>query len=185
MCPRRNSAAVKSAGRSSSSSARGVRHDGARRPWLPRAVGALAIVVAACGGESTAAGRATYVATLTGAREVPAAITAASGTATFERTGSDVTYRVSATGFTTALTVGHIHIGGSGVIGSVIVPFTIIAQGGIVAEGTIDLSRPVTQGNITITGDSLRTLLDNGGAYVNLHTAAWPGGEIRGQIVRQ
>jgi hypothetical protein len=81
--------------------------------------------------------------------------------------------------------VGHVHIGPAGVIGSVIVPFTILAQSGIVASGSIDLSRPITQGNITISGDSLRVLFDNGNAYVNLHTAAFPGGEIRGQIVRQ
>ena len=81
--------------------------------------------------------------------------------------------------------MGHVHIGAAGVLGSVIVPFTILAQSGTVATGSIDLSRPITQGNITITGDSLRTLFENGTAYVNLHTAAFPGGEIRGQIVRQ
>ena len=116
---------------------------------------------------------------------VPAVVTTATGTATFARVGTAVTYHVTASGFTTPLTVGHIHIGPTGVIGPVIVPFTIVAQAGVVAEGTIDLSRPVTQGNITISGASLRALLDNGGAYVNLHTAAWPGGEVRGQIVRE
>jgi hypothetical protein len=132
-----------------------------------------------------AAGSATYVAMLSGAREVPAVQTAATGTATFNRTGTSVTYTVSASGFTTPLTVGHVNIGTGGVIGSVIVPFTILAQSGTVATGSIDLSRPITQGNITISGDSLRTLFDNGTAYVNLHTAAFPGGEIRGQIVKQ
>ncbi|MEO5816513.1 MAG: CHRD domain-containing protein [Gemmatimonadaceae bacterium] len=139
-----------------------------------------------CGSEGAlAAGNATYVAALTGAREVPGVQTAATGTATFNRTGTSVTYTVSASGFATPLTVAHVHIGSAGVIGSVIVPFTILAQSGTVATGSIDLSRPITQGNITISGDSLRTLFDNGTAYVNLHTAAFPGGEIRGQIVRQ
>jgi len=31
--------------------------------------------------------------------------------------------------------------------------------------------------------DSLAVLLRNGNAYVNVHTAANPNGEIRGQIV--
>jgi len=128
---------------------------------------------------------ATYVATLSGTREVPAVQTAATGVATFNRAGTSVTYTVSASGFATPLTVGHVHIGAAGEIGSVIVPFTILAQSGTVASGSIDLSRPITQGNITIAGDSLRVLFDNGHAYVNLHTAAFPGGEIRGQIVRQ
>jgi hypothetical protein len=125
------------------------------------------------------------VATLVGAREVPAVQTTASGTAMLTRTGALVEYSVSASGFTTPLTVGHIQIGRAGVIGSVILTFTILAQSGTVATGSIDLSRQITQGNITISGDSLGALFDNGNAYVNLHTAAFPGGEIRGQIVRQ
>ncbi|MEO8336256.1 MAG: CHRD domain-containing protein [bacterium] len=144
------------------------------------------LMAAACGSDTgIAAGNDTYVATLSGAREVPAVQSSASGTATFNRVGASVTYTVSATGFATPLTVGHVHIGAGGVIGSVIVPFTILAQSGTVASGSIDLSKPITQGNITISGDSLRTLFDNGTAYVNLHTAAFPGGEIRGQIVKR
>jgi hypothetical protein len=148
--------------------------------------GAALAALLACGSDSAlSAGGDTYVAVLSGAREVPAVPTTASGLATFNRVGAKVTYTVSATGFTTPLTVGHVHIGAAGVIGPVIVPFTIVAQSGTVASGSIDLSAPITQGNITISGDSLRTLLETGMAYVNLHTAAYPGGEIRGQIVRQ
>ena len=134
---------------------------------------------------TTAVPSATYAAKLTGASEVPSVVTAASGSAIFALTGRTVTFTISASGFTTTLTVGHVDIGGSGVIGPVIVPFTIEAQTGAVATGSIDLSAPITFGNITISGDSLRTLFETGQAYVNLHTAAYPGGEIRGQIVRQ
>jgi len=142
--------------------------------------------LAGCGSDNAVSvGNATYVATLVGAREVPAVQTSATGTATFNRIGTSVTYTVSASGFATPLTVGQVYIGAAGAIGSVIVPFTILAQSGTVATGAIDLSSPITQGNITISGDSLRSLFDNGTAYVNLHTAAFPGGEIRGQIVRQ
>jgi hypothetical protein len=144
------------------------------------------VALAACGADSpTASIHATYVAVLTGAREVPAVQTTASGTATFTRDGAIVQYSVSASGFAAPLTVGHICIGAAGEIGSVIVPFVILAQSGTVATGSIDLSMSVTQGNITISGDSLASLFDRGTAYVNLHTAAWPGGEIRGQIVRE
>ena len=144
------------------------------------------VALLACGSDSAlSAGSDTYVAALSGAREVPAVQTTASGLATFNRVGAKVTYTVTATGFTTPLTVGHVHIGEAGVIGPVIVPFTILAQSGTVASGSIDLSAPITQGNITISGDSLRTLFESGKTYVNLHTAAYPGGEIRGQIVRQ
>ncbi len=147
---------------------------------------ANAAILAGCGNDTAPADNtATYLAVLVGAREVPAAPTTAAGTATFSRLGANVTYTVDVSGFATPLTVGHVHIGSAGVIGPVIVPLTILAQSGTVAAGSIDLSRPITQGNITISGDSLRTLLDNGAAYVNLHTAAFPGGEIRGQIVRR
>lgn len=159
--------------------------DGAREPRLPRAIVALVLLAACTGADTLAAGPVRYTAELSGAREVPAAITTASGSALFERTGAIVTYQVTASGFTTPLVVGHVHIGAAGTVGPVIVPFSIVAQSGVVATGTIDLSRPVVQGNITISGDSLRALFDNGGAYVNLHTAAWPGGEVRGQVVRE
>ena len=142
--------------------------------------------ITACSLDGTSPGQsATYVAALTGVREVPSVVTTASGRATFKLTGNTVAYAVAASGFTTALTVGHVHFGGSGVVGPVIVPFTIAAQTGAVATGSIDLSEPITFNNITISGDSLRTLFETGQAYVNLHTAAFPGGEIRGQIVRQ
>ena len=152
-----------------------------------RDIGAIVLLAAtvSCGSDgSTASSNAVYVADLSGLREVPAVVTSASGKATFTRQGRSVTYVVTAAGFTTPITVGHVHIGAAGVIGSVIVPFTIVAQSGIVATGSIDLGAPITQGNITIPGDSLRTLFDNGNAYVNLHSAAYPGGEIRGQIAR-
>ena len=148
--------------------------------------GVVFAALLACGSDNALlVGSDTYVAVLSGAREVPAVQTTASGTATFNRVGAKVTYTVSASGFTTPLTVGHVHIGAAGVIGPVIVPFTILAQSGTVASGTIDLSAPITQGNITISGDSLRTLFETGMAYVNLHTAAYPGGEIRGQVVKE
>ena len=146
--------------------------------------GLLVVIVGCASDSSTASSNAVYVAALSGAREVPAVATSAAGTATFTRRGTSVSYAVTASGFTTPLTAGHVHIGAAGVIGSVIVPFTILAQSGTVATGSIDLGALITQGNITISGDSLRVLLETGNAYVNLHTAAYPGGEIRGQIVK-
>ena len=127
----------------------------------------------------------TYVSTLVGTREVPPVVTTATGSAIFTLSGRTVRYTITASGFSSPLTVGHVHLGGAGVVSVVIVPFTIAAQSGTVASGTIDLSVPVTFGNVTISGDSLRTLFGAGQAYVNLHSAGYPGGEIRGQIVRQ
>jgi len=36
--------------------------------------------------------------------------------------------------------------------------------------------------NANVSLDSLRTLFNNGNAYVNVHTTANPGGEIRDQV---
>jgi hypothetical protein len=35
-----------------------------------------------------------------------------------------------------------------------------------------------------VSGDSLKVLLNNGNAYVNVHTAAHGAGEIRGQVAK-
>jgi hypothetical protein len=50
--------------------------------------------------------------------------------------------------------------------------------GSVVLNSTLQLSP-------TVNGDSLRKLLLNGAAYVNIHTTSNPGGEIRGQVAKK
>ncbi|MEP6618519.1 MAG: CHRD domain-containing protein [bacterium] len=147
---------------------------------------ALALSLAACGGDRlTSLPAVTYVATLKGTNERPRPTpSAATGVLSLRVEGGVATYSVTAFGFQTPLTLGHIHLGSGDVAGPVIVPFTIIAQSGTVAAGSFSLGVPITQGNITISGDSLRSLFDSGQAYVNLYSVAYPDGEVRGQIVR-
>ncbi len=153
-----------------------------RHQWVSAAL----VGLLACGADgSTSTQDARYAATLSGASERPVQTRSpATGSALVTVSGRVATFVVTASGFTTPLTAGHIHIGAGNVIGPVVVPFAISAQSGTVATGTIDLGAPVTFNTLTISGDSLRTLFETGRAYVNLHTAAWPDGEIRGQIVR-
>ena len=158
--------------------------------------GAAAIAVAiaaagtmlACSGDDTTAPQAetTYVAQLGSNNEVPAIPGGASGTATFVLTGrSSLSYRVTVSGLSGNAAASHIHVGGAGVNGNIIVPFSAAAvRTGEVASGIIDLTLPISNGQSTITGDSLLFLLDRGLAYTNVHTAAHPAGEIRGQIVK-
>jgi hypothetical protein len=156
---------------------------------------ASATIVAAIGGfiacnDSTAPiASTTYIATMTGANERPTANTStATGTGTFVLTGNSLSYTITVTGLTNPATGAHIHVGASGVAGPIIVPFLVsFTQAGTVSAGTIDLSFPIaTSGTTTITGDSLKVLLNNGNAYLNVHdNPTFGGGEIRGQIIKQ
>ena len=147
---------------------------------------AAAGVMLACSNDSTAPQtETTYVAQLSGANEVPAAPPGASGTATFTLNGNSLSYRVTVSGLSGNAAASHIHVGGAGVNGNIIVPFNAAqVRTGEVASGTIDLTRPISNGQSTITGDSLMFLLNRGLAYTNVHTQAHPAGEIRGQIVK-
>ena len=127
----------------------------------------------------------TYVAQLSGTNEVPAVPGTASGTATFTLDGKSLSYRVTVSGLSGNAAASHIHVGGAGVNGNIIVPFSAAqVRTGEVASGIIDLTLPISNGQTTITGDSLLFLLDHGLAYTNVHTPAHAGGEIRGQILK-
>jgi len=154
---------------------------------------ALASVAAfaACGSDSTTpvdnTTPVTYISQMSAANEKPNPNSStATGTATYTLTGNTLSFVVNVSGLTGPATASHIHVGGPTVAGSVIVPFvTGSVQSGNVAAGTIDLSSTISNGTSTITGDSLKVLLNNGNAYTNVHTAANGGGEIRGQIIKQ
>jgi hypothetical protein len=129
---------------------------------------------------------AVYAAPLSGASERPPRNVSASGVATFRVTGDRADYDVTATGLSGAPTVAHLLIGPrEATAGQVIVRLALGAPTGTIASGTIDLGHAITFNNTTISGDSLRTLFENGGTHVNVYTAAYPGGEIRGQVQRQ
>ena len=114
-------------------------------------------------------GEVLYSATLDGANEVPPVTTSATGGAQFilDPAGTMLRYEAGFTGLTA--TASHIHTGAAGSNGAVVYPLTLTAAG---AKGT----QAVTAADITS--------LDAAGYYINAHTAANPGGEIRGQILK-
>ena len=124
----------------------------------------------------------TYVATLTGASEVPPKTVGGTGNATIVKSGNTYTYTITYTGMTGALTGAHIH-GPAGVAANavVIVPFSTTGAG---ASGTLTGTFSSTN-TVNISNDSLDVLMRTGNAYVNLHTSANTGGEIRGQLSKQ
>jgi hypothetical protein len=149
--------------------------------------GGMFVLAGSCrSDDATKPEQATYVAMLSGANERPPRATSGTGRATFSLSGVMASYELSVSGLTGPATVAHVLIGSTdATAGQVVVRFDVMAATGTIATGTIDLGHPITFNNTTISGDSLRTLLDRGGAYVNVYTAAYPGGEVRGQILRQ
>jgi hypothetical protein len=142
----------------------------------------LAAFVQSCG-SSTAPVAKTYVSAMSPANENPPKTTTGTGITTFVDNGSQIDWTMSLTGMT-GVFASHIHLGAAGVIGPVIFNL-FIPNGtntgtltGVVGSGTI-----TNANNVNISLDSLRVLFNNGNAYVNVHTTANPGGEIRAQIM--
>jgi hypothetical protein len=128
----------------------------------------------------------TFTTSLSGAGEVPAVTTTATGefVATLMADGSlGYTLRVSGIENVTA---AHIHLAAAGVNGPVVVglfggPAKTGSFTGTLSEGTItaaNLGGPL----LGMTIDRLLTEIQLGNAYVNVHTTAHPSGEIRGQL---
>ena len=89
---------------------------------------------------------------------------------------------------TSAITAAHIHVGAPGSNGPVIftlfnstvgIPF---ANPTSLTLDTINLQRRPEVGISTIS-DAVNAIL-SGNAYINIHTAAFPEGELRGQFIR-
>jgi hypothetical protein len=159
-----------------------------RRQILITLMAAASITAfSACGDDEPSGPQSiTYTATLSGANEVPARTTTATGSATLTMTGTTVNYTVTGTGFTSPVTAGHIHIGAVGVNGPIIVPLTITAGAtSTTGSGTFSVAAPLTNGTTTVSGDSMKVLLNLGTSYVNIHTSTFPGGEIRGQVIKK
>jgi CHRD domain len=106
-------------------------------------------------------------ATLTGKVEVPKGDPDGSGTAEIKITGTRVCWEIKTSKVATLL-AAHIHKGGAGVAGPVVVPFgkTYKAKGCVTAPSKVAAA-----------------IQKNPRAYyVNVHNARYPGGALRGQL---
>ena len=163
-----------------------------------------AIIAVACSSDKAAAPASTstpatskivnFRATMNGANEFPANTSTGSGafTATLDTETSVFTYDFTFTGLSAGVSNGHIHgpAFATGNAGTTInfntlpgATFSFGATSGT-GRGTVTLAA-TTQITAAINGDSLKKLLLDGMTYVNIHTTAIPGGEIRGQITKQ
>ncbi len=116
-----------------------------------------------------------------GSQEVPPVVTAATGEATvvISADNSTIWYVVEYSGLSGSLAAAHIHVGASGANGGVILPLVASASPMV---GSLTSSNFTPSGAITTFAEAVAAI-KAGGTYVNLHTAANPGGEVRGQVV--
>ena len=113
-----------------------------------------------------------YKVALGGANEVPAITTSATGTAylTVNKTSGNLGGTVKTTGMTP--TAAHIHTGASGANGPVLI--------GLEVESTDTNNFNVPTG--TMLDTTGLASLNTQELYVNVHSALFPSGELRGQI---
>ena len=112
-----------------------------------------------------------FTATLNGASEVPANPSAATGSATLNFNTITKIFSVTVTysGFTA--TASHIHKGPTNIAGPVVYGFS-------------SPTSPINYTSVALDATQEADLMSNQN-YVNVHSAAYPGGEIRGQLIRQ
>ena len=135
---------------------------------------ALGAAVALAGGVSAAqAERVKLHANMNAAQEVPPTTSTGTGTAqlTYDTASKNLEWTVSYKGMSGPVMAGHIHgPAAPGANSGVAVPFK-------------DAGTSPIKGSATLTDAQAADLLA-GKDYVNLHTAANKGGEIRGQITK-
>ncbi len=158
----------------------------------------LGVFAAACGSSSSTAPTTptnpTFTATLSPASEVPAIVGAeaagtGNATVTFVTTkdsagnvtSATATFVVNMSNFPagTVISNSHIHIGGAGVPGNVVVPSLMTPLTLTTGSGSF------TASNLTVDAALANQILTNpAGYYFNIHSSLNAAGVARGQLVR-
>ena len=167
--------------------------------------GSLAIL--SCGGGDDDDDTEPLGGNLTGAQEVPPTSSSATGTVTLniseDGTRIDFTLNVSTT-LATNIREAHIHIAPIGSNGPIVLdfcttnlvtppanvplpptcptaPFTL--TGTLTAANLRPITPQIQEAGVNNFGDAVAQI-NNGNAYANVHTVAFPSGEIRAQIIQ-
>ena len=106
---------------------------------------------------------------LSGATQVPPNSSSGSGTAAIKLDGDILSWVITYSGLTGPVTGAHFHG-----------PAPANANAGVIVPFAGSLGSPIS-GSQKLTAPQIAQLR-SGLWYVNLHTAAFPGGEIRGQV---
>jgi len=113
----------------------------------------------------------TFKATMNGASESTPNASTATGTATLIFNTTTKIFTITVTHTIAAPTNGHIHKGAIGVSGSPVFPFS-------------SYTSPITYTSVALDA-AQESDLNAELYYVNIHSSAFPGGEIRGQLLKQ
>jgi CHRD domain len=143
-------------------------------------------------GKSKRDKRTTWTANLIGYNEVPATNSKGHATLSLALDNGTMTFKLEYSGLSGNPAAAHVHIGQVGVNGGV--SFFFCGGGGKPAcpastagtvNGTVvaaDVVGPTAQGFAAGDLDSVVAAIQHGLGYANVHTASFPGGEIRGQV---
>ena len=133
----------------------------------------LALAAMLAGGSVALAETVNLKADLKGSNEVPPNTAAGTGAAaiTFDTASKQLTWRITYSGLTGAPTAAHFHG-----------PAAATANAGVAVPIPNPATSPIA-GSATLT-DAQAADLQAGRYSVNIHTAANPGGEVRGQVVK-
>lgn len=141
------------------------------------AAGLLILAVA-----SVARAAETFTASLDGANSVPpiAGDGTGSATVTISDDGQSVSWNVTWSGLTGPPSASHIHIGAADATGPVMIPFAPVSATG--TSGTFNAADYTGGDGLPADWAGVLAAIRSGNTYVNVHTAANPPGEIRGQL---
>lgn len=132
-----------------------------------------AVATAALIGSPAMAETMNMKADLTGASEVPPVTTSAKGnlTATYDTASKKLSWKGTVSGLSGEVTAAHFHGPAEpGKNAGVLVPAPGVKSGAF-------------EGSATLTDDQAKALMA-GQTYFNIHTAANPQGEVRGQVTK-
>lgn len=151
---------------------------------MPRSfIAALVLATVLLGFALPASAGDNFVAPLSGDEEVPAVDTQATGVATFKVRQEGLAFKLNVANIDDVL-FAHIHCGAVGVNGPIGV--TLFMGGPVTVNGTLASGVVTAPDPANACGwadlDAVVTALESGDTYVNVHTTAHTGGEIRGQV---
>jgi hypothetical protein len=143
-----------------------------RLPFIGLAVAAaLTAALSGCGTMMAPTNMVALTTQLRSANEVPPVMTSGGGSvdAAFNKDTMQLRWKVNYTGLTGPATAGHFHG-----------PAPVGANAGVVLGWSSPISSGM-EGSATLTAAQAADLMA-GKWYANIHTAANPGGELRGQM---